>query len=61
MKRRHLVRHLKLQGCHPDREGGRHSIFHNPSNGRCAPIPRHREIKETVARTICRQLGIEKP
>ena len=31
-------------GCVLDREGGRHSIFVNPSNGRKAPIPRHSEI-----------------
>ncbi|NWG14379.1 MAG: transposase [Acidobacteria bacterium] len=32
-----------------------------PADGRCADVPRHREIKETTARTICDQLGISRP
>jgi predicted RNA binding protein YcfA (HicA-like mRNA interferase family) len=61
MKRRDLVRHLENQGCSLDREGGRHSIYRNPANGRCASVPRHREIKDTVGRAICDQLGIPRP
>jgi predicted RNA binding protein YcfA (HicA-like mRNA interferase family) len=61
MKRRSLIQHLKRQGCNLDREGGNHSIYRNPHSGRCAPVPRHREIKETVARVICDQLGIRRP
>ncbi|HEX7446034.1 MAG TPA: type II toxin-antitoxin system HicA family toxin [Pirellulales bacterium] len=58
MKRTDFIRHLRLQGCYLDREGGRHSIYRNPANGRCAAVPRHREIKESLARAICGQLGI---
>ncbi len=61
MKRRDLIRHLEHHGCYLDREGARHSIYRNPANGLCAAVPRHREIKETVARTICDQLGIPRP
>ena len=61
MNRLDLVRHLERQGCYLDREGANHSIFRNPTNGRCAAVPRHREIKETTARTICDQLGIRRP
>lgn len=61
MKRLDLVRHLQQQGCHFDREGAKHSVYRNPTNGRCAAVPRHREIKETTARTICDQLGIARP
>jgi predicted RNA binding protein YcfA (HicA-like mRNA interferase family) len=61
MKRLDLVRHLERHGCSLDREGANHSIFRNPTNGRCAAIPRHREIKDTTARTICSQLGIPRP
>lgn len=61
MKRRDFIRHLEQRGCVLDREGGRHSIYRNPANGRCAAVPRHREIKETTARAICDQLGIERP
>jgi mRNA interferase HicA len=61
MKRVDLIRHLRKHGCELDREGGNHSVFRNPENGRCSAIPRHREIKETLARVICSQLGIPKP
>lgn len=60
MKRRDLVRHQRRQGCRLDREGSRHSIYRNPENGCCAAVPRHREIKETVARAICEQLGVSR-
>lgn len=56
MKRRDLVRHLETHGCSLVREGGRHSIYRNAANGRCVAVPRHREIKETVAKAICRQV-----
>ena len=42
MKRRDFIRHLQQQGCVLDREGGRHTIYRNPANGRCAAVPRHR-------------------
>ena len=61
MKRLDLVRHLRAAGCMLDREGGHHSIFRNPANGRCTAIPRHREVKDTVAKAICDQLGISRP
>ncbi len=61
MKRRDFIRHLESHGCYLDREGANHSIDRNPVNGRCAAVPRHREIKETTARTICDQLGIPRP
>ena len=61
MKRVALIRHLKNHGCEHDREGSKHSIYRNPANGRCAAVPRHREIKDTTARTICDQLGIPRP
>jgi predicted RNA binding protein YcfA (HicA-like mRNA interferase family) len=61
MKRRDVIRHLERHGCELDREGARHSIYRNAANGRCAAVPRHREIKDTTARTICDQLGIARP
>jgi predicted RNA binding protein YcfA (HicA-like mRNA interferase family) len=60
MKRRELVRHLEQHGCYLDREGANHSIYRNPENGRCTAVPRHREIKDTLARAICDQLGISR-
>jgi hypothetical protein len=61
MKRRDLIRHLGQHGCVLLREGQRHSIFENPSNGLRAPVPRHREIPDPLCRAICRQLGIPAP
>jgi predicted RNA binding protein YcfA (HicA-like mRNA interferase family) len=58
MKRTDLVRHLEAHGCYARREGGNHTIYTNPANGRSAPVPRHREIPALLARAICRQLGI---
>ena len=61
MKRRDFVSHLTQNGCVLDREGGRHTIYRNPANGRCAAVPRHREIKDTTARAICDQLEVPRP
>lgn len=43
------------------REGARHRIYHNPTNGQTAPVPRHRTIAPLLARQICRELGIPAP
>lgn len=40
------------------REGGRHTIYAGPASGSQAPIPRHGEIDNRLARKICQQLGI---
>lgn len=61
MKHRDLERHLTEHGCQVLREGGRHTIWHNPKPGLRAPIPRHREIPIGTIRAICRQLGIPVP
>ncbi|MDE2780405.1 MAG: type II toxin-antitoxin system HicA family toxin [Chloroflexota bacterium] len=58
MKRNDLLRHLVRYGCRLKREGHRHSIWTNPSNGETETIPRHTEIKDTLARKICRSLSI---
>lgn len=59
MKRRQLVKHLRRQGCEVLREGARHTLFINPANEKRVPVPRHVEIKNTIAREICKQLEIE--
>ena len=61
MKRLDLERHMRAHGCALVREGGNHSIWKNPANGKVAPVPRHREVKEGTARSVCRQLEIPKP
>ncbi|HTP86261.1 MAG TPA: type II toxin-antitoxin system HicA family toxin [Bryobacteraceae bacterium] len=58
MKRHELIDHLKRNGCRMDREGSRHTIYANPVNGAKAPVPRHAEIDNRLARKICQQLGI---
>lgn len=61
MKRRVLLRHLERYGCYLDREGAKHTIYRNPETGRCVAVPRHQEIKNTTARTICEQLSVPRP
>ena len=57
MKRVDLVRAIERFGCVLVRHGGRHDWYRNPSTGLSQPIPRHREIKEQLARHIIRMLG----
>jgi mRNA interferase HicA len=59
VKRHELINHLLREGCCRDREGGRHTIYTNPATGAKAPVPRHAEIDNRLARKICRQLNVE--
>ncbi|MBI3734880.1 MAG: type II toxin-antitoxin system HicA family toxin [Chloroflexi bacterium] len=43
------------------REGGAHSIWENPANGRRTSVPRHREIPDYTAARICKQMDIPEP
>jgi mRNA interferase HicA len=61
MKLLDLERHLRTHGCVLAREGGRHSVWQNPANGKAAPVPRHREVKQNTVRSIIRQLEIPSP
>lgn len=58
MKRRDLVRELETNGCVLHRHGNRHDTYRNSANGRQAPVPRHREIADTLCAIIRRQLGL---
>lgn len=58
MKRQALIRELEAAGCRLQRHGARHDIDVNPGDGLRAPVPRHAEIADTLARLIKRQLGI---
>ncbi|MEO8028931.1 MAG: type II toxin-antitoxin system HicA family toxin [Bryobacteraceae bacterium] len=49
---------MQAAGCQLKRHGTRHDHFHNPKTGRNAAIPRHTEIKNTLAAVIKNQLGI---
>jgi len=58
MKRTAFLRHLRACGCVLLREGGRHSWWLNPEQGRRSSVPRHTEIDDNLARKICRDLGV---
>ncbi|MEM8642509.1 MAG: type II toxin-antitoxin system HicA family toxin [Cyanobacteria bacterium P01_G01_bin.54] len=58
MKRSDLIRYLQRQGCELLREGGRHSIWWNPETRSKSAIPRHREIKDIIAKKICKDLDV---
>jgi mRNA interferase HicA len=59
MKRTDLLRYLRSHGCQLLREGAKHSWWHNPVMNRRSSIPRHSEVKDTLVRKICRDLGVE--
>jgi mRNA interferase HicA len=61
MKRVDLVRHLEAHGCRLLREGGSHSIYLQATTRKVSTVPRHREIKDFLARKICRDLEIPAP
>jgi mRNA interferase HicA len=61
LKRRQLLRHMHYHGCVLRREGANHSIYRNPATGDTAPVPRHTEVADVLARKICKDLGIPPP
>ena len=52
MKRVDLVGTIEGLGCQLVRHGGKHDWYQNPITGMSQPVPRHREIKERLARRI---------
>ena len=58
MKLRDLLRHLNDNGCVLVREGGKYSIYQNPTSQVETPVTRHPEIADFAARKICKALGI---
>ena len=52
MKRAALVKRLKGFGCILVRRGAKHDWYRNPATGIYQPVPRHREIKEHLAKHI---------
>jgi len=57
MKRVGPIRQVEQSGWVLIRHGGRHDWYQNPRTGGCQPVPRHREIKEHLARHILRKLA----
>jgi len=58
MKRRDLIRLICSHGCELLREGSRHSIYVNRLKRKTSTVPRHTEIKEFLAKKICRDLEV---
>ncbi|MBI1895644.1 MAG: type II toxin-antitoxin system HicA family toxin [Acidobacteria bacterium] len=59
MKRIDLIRKLKEAGCVLIRHGGERDRHQNPTTATAQPVPRHREIKDFLAKYILRNLSIE--
>jgi len=59
MKRADLERKLRIAGCYLKREGHSHSLWINPKAGTIEAIPRHKEIKEPLAKKILKALDAE--
>jgi predicted RNA binding protein YcfA (HicA-like mRNA interferase family) len=57
VKRIDLVRAIEGFGCVLVRHGGRHDWYRNPTTGVSQPVPRHREIKDHLARHIINMLS----
>jgi len=57
MKRGDLVKEIEAMGCILIRHGGKHDWYQNPNTKVSQPIPRHREIIDSLARHILKMLS----
>ena len=57
MKRHDLIRIIEKNGAVFVRHGGSHDWYKNFETGKAESVPRHREIKEQLARKIIKQLS----
>lgn len=58
MKRKEFLKYLRSQECKLLREGSRHSWWINTELNKRSSIPRHTEISNTLAKKICKDLGV---
>ncbi len=56
MKRIDLLKKLKKAGCVLIRHGGNHDWYQNTTTKMSQPVPRHREIGESLAKHIIKKL-----
>lgn len=56
MKRKDLISKLEEMGCAFIRHGGKHDWYQNPNTKISQPVPRHNEIKDTLAKHIIKML-----
>jgi mRNA interferase HicA len=59
MKRTKLIKYLRENGCELIREGAKHSWWGNSVSNKKSSVTRHSEIKDILARKICKDLGIK--
>lgn len=57
MKRKDLIALLEKNGWELKRSGGNHDIYAKGSERE--PIPRHREVAESLAKAIIRRRGLK--
>lgn len=57
MKRKDLIKLFEKNGWWLLRSGGNHDIYTNGQQ--LEPIPRHKEIKENLAKAIIRRQGLK--
>lgn len=58
MKRKALITYLEKNGCKFLREGGKHTVYINPTANKATTIPRHNEINDLLVKKICKDLEI---
>lgn len=57
MKRVDLIKKIERLGCVLIRHGAKHDWYQNPETKISQPVPRHREIIESLAKYILKKLG----
>jgi len=57
MKRVELIRKIVSSGCVMIRHGGKHDWYQNTNTKVSQPVPRHREIADSLAKHILKMLG----
>jgi predicted RNA binding protein YcfA (HicA-like mRNA interferase family) len=53
MKRNLLIKHLNKFGCTLRREGANHSVYENSEKNTMSTVPRHPDVSDLLANTIC--------
>jgi predicted RNA binding protein YcfA (HicA-like mRNA interferase family) len=57
MKRTDLIKQIVAMGAVLVRHGSNHDIYVQPKNGNTEPVPRHKEIREFMAKKIVKNLS----
>jgi mRNA interferase HicA len=59
VKRTVLIKKIRKLGAVLIRHGAKHDWYQNPQTGVSQPVPRHRELKDHLAKHILKMLGGE--